>query len=108
MTAPTAEELAALRGYVNADATADAYLTKCWDTASDMVGARIGEVTTVPKAVRERATLDVASELFHRRNAPGGVLGQFADVGAAPIRLARDPMLGAYPILAPYLPGGFG
>lgn len=104
---PSTELLGRLRQYVNADATADAYLTSCWGTAAELVNTYVG-TSSVPAPVLQRAALDVASELFHRRNAPGGVMQQFTDVGAAPVRMARDPMLGAYPILAPYVGGGFG
>lgn len=103
---PTSDQLGELQGYVNADATANRYLTTCWGTAAELVNTYVG-TRQVPDSVLTRAVLDVASELFHRRNAPGGVMQQFTDLGAAPVRMARDPMLGAYPILAPYVGGGF-
>jgi len=53
----------------------------------------------VPPVVLDRAIKEVGSELFHRRQAPGGV-AQFAGLDGAPIRVARDPMVSAYPILA--------
>lgn len=106
MADPTPDELARLRGYVSTDATHDAFLSECWVAADELVSSHAG-TATVPAGVRARAVLEVASELFHRRNAPAGVLAQYADVGAAPIRIARDPMTPAYPMLAPYLPGGF-
>ena len=60
----------------------------------------------IPAGVKRRACLEVASELYHRRNAPNGV-AQFAALDGAPVRVARDPMLGAYPILNRFVPGGF-
>ena len=62
---------------------------------------------TIPEAVLRRAILEVGSELFHRRQAPNG-FPQFAtpDGGQAQ-RIARDPMVAARPILAPFLPMGF-
>lgn len=72
--------------------------------AVELVAHHIG-TATVPAPIVELASLEVARELYTRRDAPGGVLSTFGDVG--PIRLARDPMKAAYPILGPYLGGGF-
>ncbi|HEX6985194.1 MAG TPA: hypothetical protein VF170_07440 [Planctomycetaceae bacterium] len=51
----------------------------------------------------DRATLEVASDLFTRRNAPGGIINtQFAGpdgAGSQPARLHRDPLTPAYPLL---------
>lgn len=69
-----------------------------------MVRNHVGEAP-VPEIILELAGYEVARELYTRRDAPGGVLSTFGDVG--PVRLARDPMRAAYPILAPYLIGGF-
>ncbi len=105
-TTPAEDGLAALRAYVNTDATQDAYLGTCWAEAEALVTAHVGSAS-VPAAVHARAVLEVGAELYHRRNAPGGVIAAYADLGAAPVRVARDPMVAAYPLLAPYLPGGF-
>lgn len=98
-----------LATYVNTSA-GDAFVQQCWTEAEALVYAYVGgEVgaTRVPVEVLGRATLEVGAELFHRRQAPGGIT-QFATVdGASPVRMARDPMVGAYPILRPFLPGGF-
>lgn len=72
--------------------------------AAELVFHHVGS-TKVPRLVLELAVLEVARELYTRRDAPDGVLSPFGD--AAPIRLARDPLKAAYPILAPYLGGGF-
>lgn len=69
-----------------------------------MVRNHVGEAP-IPEIILELAGYEVARELYTRRDAPGGVLSTFGDVG--PVRLARDPMRAAYPILAPYLTGGF-
>jgi len=55
--------------------------------------------------VLERAYLEVGSELFHRRSAPNGVM-QFTTLDGSAIRVARDPMVGAYPLLKRFV--GFG
>lgn len=93
-------------------APGDAFVATCWEEAVELVNQYVGidrltaAPRVIPETVRTRACLEVGSELFHRRNAPNGV-AQFATLGDAPVRVARDPMLGAYPILNRFLPGGF-
>lgn len=91
-----------LKDYVGAHDGSDAYVTSCYDTAvalvEDFIGANI-----VPASIRDRAVLEVGSELYHRRNAPNGIQQFAAFDGAQPARIARDPMVGAYPILAKYM-----
>lgn len=78
----------------------------------DAVPEAIQLVTTyvgtavVPEVVLTRAIVEVASELYHRKNAPNGI-SQFATPEGNPIRVARDPMVAARPLLAPYVGGGF-
>ncbi|MGC5584148.1 hypothetical protein [Ornithinimicrobium sp. W1665] len=95
-----------LSAYVNSTATADEpFVAACWAEAEELVAAYVG-LNVVPAVTLHRATLEVAAELFHRRNAPGGIT-QFAALdGPSPVRMARDPMLGAYPILDRFLPAG--
>ncbi|VDG76914.1 Uncharacterised protein [Actinobaculum suis] len=81
-----------------------ANVSQCAADAAQLVGGYIG-TAVIPPAVALMAASEVARELYTRLSAPGGVLSPFAD--AAPVRLARDPLKAAYPILAPYLPGGF-
>lgn len=94
-----------LRAYVGATADDDAYLTKCVSEATTMVAEHIGDAT-VPEDIEDRAVLEVGSELYHRRQAPHGV-AQFGAFDGAPVRVSRDPMNVARPILAPYVVGGF-
>lgn len=49
-----------------------------------------------------------AVELYDQRKAPSGIRN-FADVdgGAVAVRVARDPMVAARPLLAPFLPMAF-
>lgn len=69
--------------------------------ADELVMRFVGQAT-VPSAILDRAVLEVGSELFHRRQAPSGI-AQFATAeGQSPIRVARDPMIAAYPILQPF------
>ena len=93
-----------LSRYVGANAGDFAFVVRCWSEASAMVADYIGS-ETVPLLVAERATLEVGSELFHRRQAPNGI-AQFTGLDGAAVRVARDPMVGAYPLLDRYvLPG---
>lgn len=65
-----------------------------------------GVVSSVPAAVLDRAYLEAGSELYHRRQAPNGI-AQFATPDGNPVRVARDPLVGVYPLITPYLGGGF-
>lgn len=59
---------------------------------------------SVPALIRDRAIVKVAAELYEQQNAPSGVRN-FADMeGVTPVRVARDPMVAARPLLAPFLP----
>lgn len=81
-----------------------ATIAQCAHDAAMLTGSYIGSLA-VPQEVANYAATEVARELHTRLGAPGGVLSSFAE--AAPVRLARDPLTAAYPILAPYLGGGF-
>lgn len=75
-------------------------------TATLMVDRHIADANGVPDQIRETAIVKTACELYEQRSAPNGVRN-FADMdGITPVRVARDPMTGAYPILAPFLPLG--
>lgn len=90
-----------LKDYVGASGADDDYIESCWDNATELVDQFIGD-SSVPDDVYDRACLEVGSELFHRRQAPNGV-AQFQTLEGAPVRVARNPMLGAYPLLQPYV-----
>lgn len=96
-----------LTAYVGAPPSDDAFVGACWVTAVELVTRYVGGAT-VPGEITDRATLEVGSELFHRRQAPNGI-AQFASPdGGAAVRVARDPMVAAYPLLAPYVGLGVG
>ncbi len=97
-------DAATLAAYVGATSTTE-FVAECWTTAGTLVARHIG-ARKVPDDVRDRATLEVGAELFHRR-ATKNAVAQFASPDAAPVRIARDPMVAAYPLLAPYVGGGF-
>lgn len=86
-----------LLAYVNTSSTDEAFVEQCWDEAKTLVDAFIGDAE-VPVTATERAYLEVGSELFHRRQAPNGI-AQFTSLDGSAIRVARDPLVGAYPIL---------
>ena len=94
-----------LKAYVNTSSSDEDFVEQCWDEAKALVDAFIGDAE-VPVAATERAYLEVGSELFHRRQAPNGV-AQFTTIDGSAIRVARDPMVGAYPILQRYTGLGF-
>ena len=63
---------------------------------------------TVPDPVFDRAWLVSAVDLFNQSQAPNGVLAQqFTDSDGGttnvPVRISRDPLAGAYPLLALYV-----
>lgn len=92
----------ALKDYVGAAHTDDAFVESCWDEAIALVAKFVG-TATVNADVLFRAQIECGSELFHRRSAPNGV-AQFATLdGGSAVRVARDPMVGAYPILTPWV-----
>lgn len=94
-----------LLAYVQGNADDLAFATKCAAEASELVTQYVTGVTReIPDAILDRATLEVGSELFHRRQAPNGV-AQFSSLDGAPVRVARDPMVGAYPLLSRYVVG---
>lgn len=84
-----------------------AYLAQCLAEAGGMVGNHIGG-SDVPEYAHYRAVLEVAAELYYRRQARGGISMYTNTETPVPVRLARDPMKAAYDILAPHLPGGIG
>ncbi len=89
-----------LLDYVGASATDSAFVTACYDQAVAMVDLFVGD-NFVPDKVLLRAYLECGSELFHRRSAPNGI-AQFGALDGTPIRVARDPMIGVYPLLQRY------
>ncbi|OKL49298.1 hypothetical protein [Boudabousia marimammalium] len=73
-------------------------------TATELLKKHIGE-SDIPAPVYKHAVLTVASDLYHRKDAPGGVLAPMSDMGAT-VRLARDPLTPVYATLAPFIGAG--
>ncbi len=109
--------LESLRSDVGAGTDETATLTTCLAKSRALVDAYImGGIgvfddtetgTTIPDAILEGAYLEVAADLFNRRQAPNGILSQQYDAGmgtvASPIRINRDPLTPAYSLLAPWV-----
>jgi hypothetical protein len=93
-----------LKEYVNSTNDQDTFVEQCWDEATQLVDAYIRD-RDVPNKLYDRARIEVGQELFNRRSAPNGI-AQFATFdGTTTQRVARDPMIGAYPILNPIIGG---
>lgn len=100
-----------LTAYVKAEAhtvsdTDQEFIGNCLAEAVALVDQRCGAALgNVPEAALHRAYIEAGSELYNRRAAPNGI-SQFAAADGSAIRVARDPMVAANPILAPFLPLG--
>lgn len=90
-----------LKAYVGASDIDDAFVEDCYLTAKDLIATYV-KSAKVPAQVLKRCYLEVGSELYHRRSAPMGV-SQYATYDGAPIRIARDPLIGVYPLLNRYM-----
>lgn len=88
-----------LQAYVGTQETGD-FIENCLSAGKLRVANYIGG-SAVPASIVDQAVLHVASELFHRRSAPSGIM-QFATLEGSPARLARDPMAGVYELLLPF------
>jgi len=96
---------AQLKSYVGSPDSDDTFVTACWDESVALVTKFVG-TATVPATVLLRARIECGSELYHRRSAPNGI-AQFATLdGGSAVRVARDPMIAAYPLLVPYVGQG--
>lgn len=90
-----------LKAYVGSPDSDNTFVNDCWEQAESLVNRFIG-TAVVPADVLDRAKIECGSELYHRRSAPNGV-AQFATLdGGQAVRVARDPMVGAYPLLFPF------
>jgi hypothetical protein len=97
--------VAQLKSYVGAPDSDNTFVTACWDESVALVTKFVG-TATVPSTVLLRARIECGSELYHRRSAPNGI-AQFATLdGGSAVRVARDPMIAAYPLLVPYVGQG--
>jgi hypothetical protein len=106
-----AVDVTTLRRKVGAGATVyDADLQSILDAASALLTEYVGDAE-IGDAILDRAQLLVAAEMFHHDKAPNGIVNQQYDTadgtGVTPIRIGRDPLAPAYPLLAPFVSGKF-
>ena len=98
------DKLASALGRYVGDVPQTDYLKECisvaWLSVNHFVGTAV-----IPPYILDRAVLEVAAELYHRKNAPNGIKS-YADAfdGASAIRVARDALVAARPLLTPYMP----
>jgi len=73
--------------------------------AGALVNAFVGEGNPwrVPQLILDRAQVEVAAELYHRKGTRSGIAGFDSD-GGLPFRVGVDPLKPAYPLFAPFLP----
>lgn len=91
--------------YVGAHDSETERASECWDQAVALIAAFVGDAE-VPAAVLKGARLEVGSKLWQRRNSPNGQ-AQYADMDAVPALAPRDPLITVYPVLRPFVGGGF-
>jgi len=89
------------RAYVGTSEVSS-FVDDCLSAGHSLVTRYIGDTTGVPNHVHDSAVLMCASEIFHRRQAPGGIT-QFADMSGSAVRVGKDPMNAAYELLRPYV-----
>ncbi|MFC8733574.1 hypothetical protein ACFT5B_14185 [Luteimicrobium sp. NPDC057192] len=102
-----------LQEYVGAPSDDAAFVAECEAQAGELVARYLvgpgGDPATASDVVADaevyaRVLLEVGSELYARRGAPSGITS--GPTEGDPVRLARDPMSGVYPILDRYMVRG--
>lgn len=83
------------------------FTSQCLREADELVDGFVGTGNPwgVPEHVLERARLEVAADLYYRKQARNGVVG-LDSIEAQPFRISRDPMASAYPLLRRFIPTG--
>lgn len=92
-----------LKSQLRAGDDDDTFIERCFDDATDLVTEYVGD-NYVPPSRLALAILKTGSELYSQRDAPQGV-SQFSDVNSNPVRVARDPLAAAKPLLRKYVIG---
>lgn len=97
-------DLEKLKEYLRAGDLEDSFIEDCLAEATELVDGYIGE-SPIPEVRYDLAVKKTAAELYAQRDAPQGV-SQFSDLdNVQPIRVARDPLTAAKPILRKYKTG---
>lgn len=105
---PSTTDPTAIEWYVEAIGEDEDFAKRSEYEAKELVYEFIGGEANpygVPKSSIERAVLEVGADLFYRRLARNGIT-TFDGVDVEPVRLNRNPMSAAYPILRPHLVSG--
>lgn len=79
----------------------DDFAAQCLKEAEALVTQHIGKVS-IPTEVKDRAVLEVGSNLLRRGAHLDGLAG-YDSTDITPLRITRDPLQAARAILAPYL-----
>lgn len=93
-----------LKAYLRIDGDDDDdFIETCFDEAAQLVADHVGE-KYVPEIRLDLAIRKTGAELYAQRDAPQGV-SQFSDTENNPVRVPRDPLVAAKPILRRYVTG---
>jgi hypothetical protein len=92
-----------LKAYIRASDDDDDFVEECLNEATELVSNYVGKVF-VPQLTLDLAVKVTGRDLYAQRDSPQGV-GQFSDLNDTPIRVARDPLTAAKPILRKYVQG---
>lgn len=92
-----------LKTHLRAGEDDDEFIERCFDDATDLVSDYVGD-KYVPASRLALAILKTGSELYSQRDAPSGI-SQFSDMNSNPVRVARDPLVAAKPLLRKYVIG---
>ncbi len=101
-------DVLALQVHLKAPTADVEFLTDVLTQATTQVDTYLGEARTdVPPEVLAGAVREVAVELYSRRSIRHGIATYTtADGQLSPVRVNRDPLAAAYPLLARYVPAG--
>lgn len=92
-----------LKAYIRASDDDDDFVEECFNEAVEFVTDYVGD-KFVPEIKLDAAIKVTGRDLYAQRDSPQGV-GQFSDTNDTPIRVARDPLVAAKPILRKYVQG---
>ncbi len=98
-----------LAEYVQAVSTEDiAHAESCTAEAAVLVQHAIGQDNpfSVPDEIIARCELEVGAELYYRKRTRHGISSFDGVEGAMPLRISRDPMTAAWPLLRQFIPFG--
>lgn len=104
----TEDDPGTLEWFVQASGDDVAFATECATQAAELVTNLVGTDNPygVPESTLARVILEVGADLYYRKASRNGIAG-FEDGGEPqPMRLNRDPLAAAYPILRQFLPMG--